>query len=178
MRKLIPFLLAVSFTCQIDTTTTQGQAIWWVVGGPLSESTTTVPAPQAPIIQSQDSGDCYQLTVTPNGTLGTTWVGCPSSSTTSDLALPSAFFVPMNEGGYNSPKRETFIHCWLELQDVLHNSFPGNEFLIVHKDFDIGYPVGWLKVPGIRYRGNFIYRRPFRPRMPMGFLDQELREAA
>ena len=75
------FLLVIPI--YISTTTPPGQQVYWAVFGPLDVSTAapmdvstpTAPAPQDIQIKA-DTGDCYKLTVTPNGTLGTEWEAC------------------------------------------------------------------------------------------------------
>lgn len=67
------------FVVMLSTST-----VYWAIWGPIDVSSGTpamVGVSTGPvanvILHSQTTPDCYQLIVTPNGTLGTQWTQCP-----------------------------------------------------------------------------------------------------
>lgn len=57
---------------------------YWAIWGPVETSTATPSVigissgvVSNVILKSPNTPDCYQLTVTPNGTIGTKWAQCP-----------------------------------------------------------------------------------------------------
>lgn len=66
------------------STTTATPKIYWAIFGEVEVSTMTPPGlgistgPVSNVIlKSPTTPDCYTLTVTPNGTIGTKWTKCP-----------------------------------------------------------------------------------------------------
>lgn len=81
MKTILPLLF---LTLIASTTTAPGQQLYWAIFGPIDVSTMSamspsevLPAVTAGIHLKASSGDCYLLTVAPNGTLGTKYEACP-----------------------------------------------------------------------------------------------------
>lgn len=79
MNKLTGLLFAVALSTAPAT-----DVYYWAVFGKLEVSTATASGlglstgtVSNVILKSPNSPDCYQLTVSPNGTIGTKWVLCP-----------------------------------------------------------------------------------------------------
>lgn len=77
-------LLVATLTLSSSTVTAPPGSVWWAVFGPLEVSTMTstsvglsTGAITNVILKSATTPDCYILTVTPNGTIGTKWIQCP-----------------------------------------------------------------------------------------------------
>ena len=84
LKHIFPLFVLISSGC-FTNEFLQGTSAFWLIGGPFdydvevatpSVVVSTAPA-QNVILKSPTTPDCYQITVTPNGTLGTKWVKCP-----------------------------------------------------------------------------------------------------
>lgn len=69
-------LALLAFTVNVSSEILSGDKMYWAVFGPIEVSTKTANVQKKSVQVQADNGDCYGLTVTPNGTLGAKWEAC------------------------------------------------------------------------------------------------------